>query len=701
MLKADRVLVYRLFPDNTGKAVAETVVPAFRRVLDVTFPAEAFPPECYQRYVNGGVYNISDRDRATIVPCMVDFMAQFQIRAKLVVPIVQKQRLWGLLIAHQCSAPRQWQPWEITLLQQLADQLAIATHQSELYQQLQTELGERRQAEVKLQNINDQLALINAELAGATRLKDEFLANMSHELRTPLNAILGMAEGLQEEVFGSLSDRQRKAIQTVEKSGRHLLELINDILDLAKIEAGKVELHRTQISLKTLCTASLTFVKHMAMKKHLNLQAEIPDHPATLTVDERRVRQILVNLLSNAVKFTPEGGTVQLQVRSGTTALLATGFPPLGDRYLPSPLPQSPISYVYFSIEDSGIGIRKSDLHSLFQSFVQIDSSLDRHYAGTGLGLSLVRRIAELHQGFVMAESAPGKGSRFTVAIPLQPLMPVTELSSHQKLLILLDDHTHLEETAPHLISQLSELNINVAVYPQNDLVFQGILSLKPDAIALDLPAANSEGWAFLSTLQAELKQRNLPIIAITQPELRDRAFDLGISACLTHPINPAELQQVLTYRRVGSSSRFSSPPAVELSPLQSPVDAPLILIAEDNQMNIDPLTSYLRKRGFQLAIATNGQKAIDMARAEQPHLILMDIQMPEMDGLEAIRRIRADPELAQIPIIALTALAMAGDRERCLAAGANDYVSKPFSLRQLVNLIHQWLNQTSTGLTH
>ncbi|MFP4124190.1 MAG: PAS domain S-box protein [Coleofasciculus sp.] len=546
LLMADRVLVYQLFEDNRGRAIAEGVASGFPQLLNSIFPAEAFPQSCYQNYVQGKVYALADRDREDVLPCMVNFMREYAVRAKLVVPIVQQDILWGLLIVHQCSHPREWQTWEIELLVSLATQLAIAIKQSQLYEQLR--------------HNNDILATTNAELAHATRLKDEFLANMSHELRTPLNAILGLSESLQEEVYGEITEKQRKSLATIEKSGRHLLELINDILDLAKIESGKLELNLTPVSISQLCDASLSLIKPLALDKNITLTGNIAEGLGTILGDERRLQQVLINLLSNAVKFTPEGGQITVEIYKDTecrdVACYVSTFP--GD-------------ILYISVSDTGIGIAKEHLEKLFQSFVQIDSSLSRHHQGTGLGLALVRRIVELHGGWVTVESELGKGSCFTVRLPWR---------SHP---------------ANHSISY---------------------------------PAEN----ATLGCSVSDIEDTNLPRTT------------------------------------------------------------PLILLAEDNEANTQTLADYLQGIGYEMIMAKDGKEAVQLSQRRKPDLILMDIQMPELDGLSATQQIRANPRTANIPIIAITALAMSGDREKCLAAGVSYYMTKPVNLKKLATIINALL---------
>jgi len=406
------------------------------------------------------------------------------------------------------------------------------------------DISQRKQAEIQLQETNKQLAASNEQLTRATRLKDEFLANMSHELRTPLNAILGISEGLQDQVFGAINERQRQSLQTIERSGTHLLELINDILDLSKIEAGQMQLECIPVTINQLCQSSLAFIKQQAFQKQIQLHVQIQPNLPDLLVDERRIRQVLINLLNNAVKFTLEGGSVTLFVT----------------RKEHSP------DFIRIAVIDTGIGIAPDNISKLFQPFVQIDSSLSRKYTGTGLGLSLVKRIVEMHGGQVDVSSEIGVGSSFFV----------------------------------------------------------------------DLPCTNTPS----STSQS---------------------------------VNQSQGNFVTGFDDTVKKS-------------------PLILLAEDNKGNVLTFSSYLVAKGYRVISAKDGLEAIELTKSHRPDLILMDIQMPEMDGLEAIKQIRSNPDLAILPIIALTALVMPGDREKCLAAGANEYLSKPLKLRNLVNTIQQLL---------
>jgi CheY-like chemotaxis protein len=547
-----------------------------------------------------------------------------------------------------------------------AEILQGAIHHAVERMQLTRQLEQRRQT--------------NEQLARATRLKDEFLANMSHELRTPLNAILGMSESLQEDVFGSINERQGKAIATIERSGRHLLELINDILDLSKIESGKLELQWSDISVRSLCDASLVFVKQMALKKNIHLNIHIAENIDSIQADDRRLRQVLINLLNNAVKFTPEGGSVTLKVQ-----LEETGEPET--RGNPN---------LCFYINDTGIGIASEEIGKLFQPFIQLHSSLNRQYSGTGLGLALVQQIVTLHEGTVSVTSEVGEGSCFTVRIPYRPstnlqTMQVTNslfshclLAENAQVLIIEDSVV----AADQITRYFSEMAMQTIIYPKGEGAIEEVLRLQPDLIILDLQLPNISGWEILNQLKNNPKTKNIPAIIISVVDERSKGLAQGAFEYLVKPITRAQLQ--VTIEKLQCLNRFESPNLTVLP--KTAKKPPLILLVEDNQANIDTMSGYLESRGYHLILANNGQQAIDLVRVQRPDLIVMDIQMPGMDGLEAMRHIRDDWQFGDIPIIALTALAMPGDRETCLAAGANEYLSKPVKLKQLALTIQQVL---------
>lgn len=547
-----------------------------------------------------------------------------------------------------------------------------------------TDISDRKQAEEQLQQMNEQLSNANVELARTTRLKDEFLANMSHELRTPLNAILGMSEGFQEGVFGSISERQRKAISTIERSGKHLLELINDILELSKIESGNLELQLSDVSIRSLCHASLAFVKQMASKKNIHLSTRIPNTLGYVQVDERRLRQVLINLLSNAIKFTPPGGSVMLEV--------------LLEKTQEQNSKTNPSHLLCFCVSDTGIGIAPENISKLFQPFIQIDSSLNRQYSGTGLGLALVQRIATLHGGTVAVSSEVGQGSRFTVRIPYKnsDYIPTTQTTALLQEQCLLGNNAQIlviEDSVPaadQITRYLTEMGMQPIVYPRGEGAVEEVLCVQPALVILDLLLPNLSGWDVLAQLKTNPQTKEIPVIIISVVDERTKALAQGACEYLVKPITRAQFHATLEKLRY--STRATSP-TLTVAPKLA-LTSPVILLAEDNQANIDTMCSYLEGRGYTMILARNGKQAIELAKAQRPDVIVMDIQMPEIDGLEAIRCIRDEQQLVHTPIIALTALAMPSDHKMCLAAGANKYLTKPVKLKQLVMTIQQLLER-------
>lgn len=539
------------------------------------------------------------------------------------------------------------------------------------------DISDRKKAEYLLKETNEQLAQSNAELARATRLKDEFLANMSHELRTPLNAILGMCEGLQDEVFGTLNQRQIQALKTIERSGNHLLELINDILDLAKVESGKLELQLAPVAIHYLCESSLTFIRQQCLKKGLQLSLELPPNLPEIIVDERRIRQALINLLNNAVKFTPEGGTIKIVVEVETS---------------------SPSEFLLLSVIDSGIGIDPNHINKLFQPFVQIDSSLSRQHGGTGLGLALVQQLISLHQGTVRVQSEIGRGSCFTLCLPYltktvtivpseTPLKPSFNLLPESDLLIGIES----------IARYLQELELHPKIYHTLEELMGEIQPNQSQFILLDLQSSEVSDWEIFQQLTSHPTTASIPIIILSPIDEKPQEVNLGKSKSLVKPISRHRFTETLEKLENRNFSSQLVPIILSNSAeIQSPL--PLILLAEDNDVNITAISNYLLAYHYRLILANNGQDAVRLALSEHPDLILMDISMPGMDGLKAMKIIRSNPQFSQTPIIALTALAMSSDREKCLNAGATDYITKPVQLKFLVTRIQELLRKNGSS---
>ena len=526
-----------------------------------------------------------------------------------------------------------------------------------------------RESEAQLRISRDKLSAANAALEKAARMKDEFLASMSHELRTPLTGILGLTEVMQMNVYGTLTERQGKALKNIDESGRHLLALINDILDLSKIEAGMLELNIEPVALAEICQDSLQLTKGLAHKKRQAVDFSIEPDTIEVRGDARRLKQMLVNLLSNAIKFTPEKGSLGLEVRADQTE-----------------------QTVRLTVWDRGIGIDPENLKKLFQPFVQLESSLARQYEGTGLGLSLVQHMAELHGGSVQVESTPGEGSRFTILLPWAPdAAALPTLSSSQEA-ILLNKALIIEDReidAGQLAHYLRILGIETTIHTTGQGAVYLATQAKPDVILLDLGLPDQYGLDVLAEFKANPNSRNIPVIICSVEEKRSQAVSLGAAGYLVKPVTITDLRNELM--RVASAVAQSVGAGLAAGPTE-----PTILVVDDNEMAIEVLHDFLGSQNFQVVAARSGMEALNVVPDIHPDIILMDIQMPGMDGLETTRRIRSHPDalIARIPVIALTGLAMRGDRERCLAAGANDYMSKPVILKQLAETIRALLEK-------
>ncbi|MFQ5610949.1 MAG: response regulator [Anaerolineae bacterium] len=622
-----------------------------------------------------------------------DRRSGFTTKSVLCVPLQTKHQTIGAIEAIN-KQNGNFDQADLRLLGLLAAPAATALENARLYEQAQQEIAERKRAEAALeeeratlarrvQERTADLSAANAKLAEAARLKDEFLASMSHELRTPLNAVLGLSEALQEQVYGPLNEDQESILRSIEESGRHLLSLINDILDLSKIGAGKLELELGPVSVKSVCQASLRLIKQLAHKKRLKVSSSFDSQVTTIQADGRRLKQILVNLMSNAVKFTPEGGKIGLEVVGNVEQQL-----------------------VNFTVWDTGIGVAQDQVATLFQPFVQVDSSLSRSYEGSGLGLSLVYGMVELHGGSLSVESEPGRGSRFIVSLPwegpgrangaiYEPASALTglvppEMPAIRQALIIEDSPT----TASQFNRYLNRLGADTIIHRRGDGAVKKALETKPNVIILDIRLPDLSGWNVLARLKANPLTKDIPVLIVSVVDDRPHGLAMGAAEYLVKPISHHDLQQAL-HKILPRNGTSAGQKALVVVPDRSPKsDRPLILLAEDNESNISTVSDYLLVNGYQVVVARNGEEVIERAREENPELILMDIQMPGMDGLEATRLIRADssPRVAGTPIIALTALAMPGDRERCLTAGANEYLSKPVSLKGLLRTIETQL---------
>jgi signal transduction histidine kinase/CheY-like chemotaxis protein len=616
---------------------------------------------------------------------------QLQLRSLLTVRTSYQGEPNGCICLHQCDRLREWTEEDIELLEGVANQVGIALAQKQL-------LDKEHQRQQELLTKNNALEEARWMAEAANRAKSDFLATMSHEIRTPMNAVIGMTELLQAT---SLTSQQQDFVETIRMSGEALMAIVNDVLDFSKIEAGKVTLDEKPFHLRTCLEESLDLLAPKATAKGLELAYIMrPGIPEMILGDITRFRQILVNLLSNAVKFTERG-----EVTVTVTARQLERHPK-HPTHTPTSTDHLPCYAIQFAVQDTGIGIPSNRLSRLFQPFTQVNPSMNQNYGGTGLGLTISQRLSEMMGGRIWVDSEPGRGSTFHVSVVVRAMVKSHDLASvdhaefQGKRILIVEDH---DLTAQNIKLQLQQWGMDVVVV-MSEAAMLSYVHGHPhcDGVLIDVQMLSQDGRSLIEVLRTQPHYEAVPLVVlepmVSQSNQGSRRLSEGICS-LTKPIKHTHLHHVLLqilaphaiHPHNVMNGRVDRLGAIAKKPMLPSNTSLRILVAEDNLVNQKVILHLLKRLGYDAMLAATGLEVLQNLEGNPYDVVLMDLQMPEMDGLTVTRHIREHfPASNQPYIIALTANAMQSDRDACIEAGMNDYLSKPIRLESLIQALER-----------
>ncbi|RUT04314.1 hypothetical protein DSM106972_045420 [Dulcicalothrix desertica PCC 7102] len=766
ILQADRVLIFKLNSDGSGRVVQESVVSGW----PVTLGQDIFDP-CFERiylekYRKGEITAVTDVDNGSILPCYVEFLKQFSVKANLVVPIFVREKLWGLLIAHQCSAPRQWTEFELTLLKHLADQIGIALSQAQLLEQeiIQRQELIRSQEELRTMSAalesavegisqldtsaryikvnpayasmlgyqpeeligmewqhtihpDDQERMIAAyqymltngkveiEVKGVRkdnsvfdkqvmmltaynpqqqfighycfmkdisdrreveRLKDEFVSVVSHELRTPLTSISGALDLLASGILQTQPEEQKRMLNIAANNTDRLVRLINDILDIERIESGKIQMTKQICNTADLMTQSAEVVEEMALQESVVLS--VSPLKANIWADSDRIIQVFTNLLSNAIKFSPKGATVCLSAE-------------IKDSQLNTLSP-----HILFKVQDQGRGIPADKLESIFERFQQVDASDSRQKGGTGLGLAICRSILQHHGGQIWASSTLGVGSTFFFTLPLLPEAhcDVNIEEAGAPLILQCDDDSDIRAVVQ---TMLQRQGYRVLTAASGLEAVEMAIQQHPAVILLNLMMPGMDGWETLALLKQRTDTQNIPII-ILSGLLPNQSLPPGVSDWIVKPPNLRLLCQALEKALAKNNQSIK------------------VLIIEDDQDLAQVLIAMFNRHGIETYHAPTGREALQVSQHIIPDLLVLDLGLPEYDGFAVVDWLRQHNSLCRVPLVVYTAQDLNESERQRLKLGQTIYLTKgrisPQEFEQrVIILLNRMIRGNENNETH